>query len=188
MLINEAIFSLHGFGHSKQVRVIGPTGEQMGLFALSVAQNIAYDRGLDLVLIAPQGEPPVCRIMDYGKYRFERDKKEKEARKKQQTVEIKEIQLSYQIDVNDLNTKINHALRFLGNGDKVKVIVKFRGRQLTHTEIGAELLKKFEQACAEKGTVEKKPVMEGRTMIMFLAPIKQTGAKEKPKAKPADEE
>ena len=187
MAINEAISSLHGFNHSKQVRVIGPQGEQIGVLALSSAQNMAYDKGLDLVLIAPQGEPPVCRIMDYGKFRFERDKKEKEARKKQQIVEVKEVQLSCRIDTNDFNTKVNHALRFLGNGDKVKVMVKFKGRQLSHTEIGAELLKKFEQACAEKGSVDKAPAMEGRAMIMFLSPLKPTAAKEKPKAKPVAE-
>ena len=120
--------------------------------------------------------------MDYGKFRFERDKKEKEARKKQQIAEIKEIQLSCHIDVNDFNTKVNHALRFLGNGDKVRVMVKFRGRQITHSELGVELLKKFEQACAEKGTVEKAPAIEGRSMIMFISPLKPTALKEKAKA------
>ena len=182
MTINEGITSLQGFNRSKQVRVIGPAGEQLGVMALQNAQNTAYDRGLDLVLIAPQGEPPVCRIMDYGKFRFESDKKEKEARKKQQIAEIKEIQLSCHIDVNDFNTKVNHALRFLGNGDKVRVMVKFRGRQITHSELGVELLKKFEQACAEKGTVEKAPAIEGRSMIMFISPLKPTALKEKAKA------
>lgn len=182
MTINEGITSLQGFNRSKQVRVIGPAGEQLGVMALQNAQNTAYDRGLDLVLIAPQGEPPVCRIMDYGKFRFERDKKEKEARKKQQIAEIKELQLSCHIDVNDFNTKVNHALRFLGNGDKVRVMVKFRGRQITHSELGVELLKKFEQACAEKGTVEKAPAIEGRSMIMFISPLKPTASKEKAKA------
>jgi len=184
-VINDNIFSLPGFGRSKQVRVIGADGEQVGVISLISALEMAYDKGFDLVLIAPQGDPPVCRIMDYGKFRFERDKKEKEARKKQQIVEIKEIQLSCHIDVNDFNTKVNHALRFLGNGDKVKVMVKFRGRQLSHTEIGAELLKKFEQACAEKGSVDKAPAMEGRSMIMFLSPLKQS-AKDKAKAKAED--
>ena len=186
MVTNEAIFSQPGFSRSKQVRVIGAGGEQIGVVPLITALEAAYDKGLDLVLIAPQGDPPVCRIMDYGKFRFERDKKEKEARKKQQIVEIKEVQLSCHIDVNDFNTKVNHALRFLGNGDKVKVLVKFRGRQLSHTEIGAELLKKFEQACAERGAVDKPPVMEGRAMIMFLSPLKQTAGKDKAKAKPKD--
>lgn len=184
MTINEGITSLQGFNRSKQVRVIGPAGEQIGVIALQNAQNMAYDRGLDLVLIAPQGEPPVCRIMDYGKFRFERDKKEKEARKKQQIADIKEIQLSCHIDVNDFNTKVNHALRFLGNGDKVRVMVKFRGRQITHSELGTELLKKFEQACAEKGTVDKAPAIEGRSMIMFISPLKPTASKEKAKSAP----
>ena len=107
---------------------------------------------------------------------------QEEARKKQQIAEIKEIQLSCHIDVNDFNTKVNHALRFLGNGDKVRVMVKFRGRQITHSELGVELLKKFEQACAEKGTVEKAPAIEGRSMIMFISPLKPTASKEKAKA------
>lgn len=186
MTINEAIFALPGFGRQKQVRVIGPDGEQIGVISAASALDNAYDKGYDLVLIAPQGEPPVCRIMDYGKFRFERDKKEKEARKKQQIAEIKEIQLSCRIDVNDFNTKVNHALRFLSNGDKVRVMVRFRGRQLSHTELGVELLKKFEEACAEKGAVDKAPAMEGRSMIMFLSPIKQGKEKNKPKteAKP----
>ena len=124
--------------------------------------------------------------MDYGKFRFERDKKEKEARKKQQIAELKEIQLSCLIDVNDFNTKVNHALRFLGNGDKVKVIVKFRGRQMTRTEMGAELLQKFIQACAEKGSVDKAPVMEGRSMLVIISPLKQTAVKEKSKPKAED--
>lgn len=180
MTINEAIFSLPGFSRQKQVRVIGEGGEQIGIISAISALEKAYDKGYDLVLIAPQGEVPVCRIMDYGKFRFERDKKEKEARKKQQIAEIKEIQLSCHIDVNDFNTKVNHALRFLSNGDKVRVMVKFRGRQLSHTELGIELLKKFEEACAEKGNVDKQPAMEGRSMIMFLSPIKP--GKVKPKA------
>ena len=182
MTINEAIFTLPGFSRNKQVRVIGADGEQIGVISAISALENAYDKGYDLVLIAPQGEPPVCRIMDYGKFRFERDKKEKEAKKKQQIVETKEIQLSCRIDVNDFNTKVNHAHRFLSNGDKVKVMVRFRGRQLSHTELGAELLKKFEEACSEKGTVEKSPMMEGRSMIMFIAPLKQTG-KDKNKQK-----
>lgn len=182
MTINEAIFTLPGFSKQKQVRVIGADGEQIGVISAISALENAYDKGYDLVLMAPQGDPPVCRIMDYGKFRFERDKKEKEAKKKQQVVEIKEIQLSCRIDVNDFNTKVNHAHRFLSGGDKVKVMVRFRGRQLSHTELGAELLKKFEEACAEKGTVDKAPAMEGRSMIMFLSPIKPGKDKAKPKA------
>ena len=142
----------------------------------------AEEQGLDLVKISPNAVPPVCKLMDYGKFRFEQTKREKEARKNQRVVEIKEVRMSPSIDVNDFNTKVNHALRFLGNGDKVRVMVKFRGRQITHSELGVELLKKFEQACAEKGTVEKAPAIEGRSMIMFISPLKPTASKEKAKA------
>lgn len=162
---------------SKVLRVIGPDGEQLGLIPYAAALNNAYERGLDLVLIAQQADPPVCRIMDYGRFKFERDKKEKEAKKKQQVIEIKEIQLSCHIDIGDFNTKGNHARRFLSEGNKVKVIVKFRGRQLAHTEIGRELLDRFAEYCAEFGTIEKPPLMEGRAMVMFLAPIKPVQAK-----------
>ncbi len=175
--INENIRSDHGFPASKIVRVIGADNEQLGMMALSNALDKAYDSGLDLVLIAPQGEPPVCRIMDYGKFRFEKEKKEKEARKKQQIAELKEIQLSCLIDVGDFNTKVNHAIRFLGNGDKVKVVVKFKGRQMTHQDIGRDLLTKFEAALEGHGTVEKKPLLEGRFLSMVIGPIKQTSAK-----------
>lgn len=133
---------------------------------------MAYNEALDLVLIAPQAEPPVCKIMDYGKFCFERDKKDKEARKKQQKIEVKEIQLSCRIDVNDLNTKLNNAIRFLKSGNKVKVLLKFRGRQVTHIDMGKEILKKFEEGCTEFGTVEKEPTLEGRNLIMFVSPIK----------------
>lgn len=188
MTINDEIDSLHGFGPSKMVRVIGPESEQLGMMQLSAAQNNAYDRGLDIVLIAPQADPPVCKIMDYGKFRFERDKREKEAKKKQQVVEIKEIQLSCHIDVNDFNTKVNHAKRFLSDGNKVRVLVKFKGRQMTHQEIGRELISRFEEACAEMGAPEKAPILEGRNLVMFIAPLKP--GKDKPakaEAKPAEE-
>ena len=138
------------------------------------ALETAYDRGLDLVLMSAQSDPPVCKIMDYGKFRFERDKREKEAKKKQQTIETKEIQLSCRIDVNDFNTKVNHAHRFLKGGDKVKVIVKFKGRQMTHVEIGQQLLAQFEEACKELGTVDKKPTLEGRFMSMMIVPVKNS--------------
>ncbi len=175
MLINEGI----NFPASKTVRVTGPSGEQIGQMSFASAQDMAYDKGLDICLIAAQADPPVVRIMDYGKYRFEREKKEKEARKKQQTVETKEIQLSVQIDVGDFNTKVSHAIRFLTAGNKVKVIVKFRGRQMAHQDIGKELLNRFTQACQEVGTVEKAPILEGRNMIMFVVPLK-ANAKSKP--------
>lgn len=170
---NEDIKSGMGFAPNKIIRVIGSDGEQLGLMQLSAALDEAYDKGYDLVLISPKAEPPVCRIMDYGKFRFERDKREKEARKKQQTMDVKEIQLTCRIDTNDFNTKVNHAIRFLSAGNKVKVMVKFKGRQMAHTDIGRELLDKFRESCAEHGTVDKPPVLEGRNMTMFLGPLKQ---------------
>lgn len=176
LLINEGI----GFPANKTVRVTGPSGEQIGQMSFSSALDLAYDKGLDLCLIAAQAEPPVVRVMDYGKFRFEREKKEKEARKKQQTVETKEIQLSVQIDVGDFNTKVSHAIRFLTAGNKVKVIVKFRGRQMAHQDIGRDLLDRFSQACAEVGTVEKAPILEGRNLTLFVVPIKAS-AKSKPR-------
>lgn len=168
--VNEGI----NFAPSKNVRLIGSENEQIGIISFSPALNMAYDKGLDLVLIAAQADPPVCRIMDYGKFRFERDKKEKEARKKQQIADVKEIQLSCHIDTNDFNTKVNHAKRFLQDGDKVKARVQFRGRQMSHQEVGRELLAQFAEACSEFGTVEKQPLLEGRSMTMFIAPVKST--------------
>ncbi len=167
MQINDEI-------RAKEVRLVGADGEQLGIFPIDAAQKQAFDKGLDLVLMAPQAVPPVCRIMDYGKFRFERDKKEKEARKKQQTVEVKEIQLSARIDTHDFDTKVNHAHRFLAAGNKVKVILKFRGREMSHQEIGREMLARFEEACKEVGTVDKKPTLEGRFMSMMVNPLKPT--------------
>lgn len=158
----------------KEVRIIGDDGEQLGVMPTNKALEMAYDKDLDLVLIAPTAEPPVCRIMDYGKYRFERDKKEKEAKKKQTVVEVKEIQLSCRIDTHDFETKVKHAHRFLGDGNKVRVVVKFKGREMTHLDIGREMLEKFEQACAGSGTVDKRPTLEGRFMSMIVNPVKQT--------------
>ena len=157
----------------KSIRVVGADGEQLGVMSSEEALKKAYDEGLDLVMMAPQATPPVCKIMDYGKYRFERDKKEKEARKKQQVVEVKEIQLSYRIDTHDFETKVKHALRFLGEGNKVRVVLRFRGREMSHQAMGAELMAKFEEACAEVGSVDKKPVLDGRLMTMIIAPVKK---------------
>ena len=134
---------------------------------------MAYDKDLDLVLIAAQSEPAVCRIMDYGKFRFERDKKDKENKKKQQKVDIKEVQLACKIDTNDFNTKVNHAKRFLTDGNKVRVVVRFKGRQMAHQEIGAELLERFAAAVSELGSMDKKPVLEGRNLAMFIVPVKK---------------
>lgn len=136
----------------------------------SEALNIAYDKDLDLVKIAPTSNPPVCKIMDYGKYRFEQSKREKEARKNQHIVEVKEIRMSPSIGINDFNTKLRNGLKFLSEGDRLKVTVRFRGREMAHTNIGAELLKKFAAECAEISSVDKNPKLEGRFMNMFLSP------------------
>ena len=164
--INEEI-------RDKEVRLIDAGGEQLGIMSAQKALEVAIERGMDLVKIAPQAQPPVCRIIDYGKFRFEQAKREKEARKNQRVMEIKEIRLSPGIDVNDLNVKVGHARRFLKGGDKVKVSVRFRGREVTHSSIGLELLKRFAEQCSEFGTIEKQPKLEGRHMHMFLAPIKK---------------
>ena len=163
--INEAI-------RANEVRLIGAEGEQIGIVKLSAAQEQAAEKGLDLVMISPNAEPPVCRIMDYGKYRFERIKKEKEARKNQQVVKIKEIQLSCTIDTHDFDTRVSHAHKFLSEGNKVKVIVKFKGREMTHQENGREVIAKFQEACADAGSADKKPTLEGRFMSVVISPLK----------------
>ena len=136
------------------------------------ALEIAYDSGLDLVMMSAQATPPVCKVMDYGKFRFEREKREKEAKKKQQTIELKEIQLSCRIDTHDFETKVKYAMRFLADGNKVRVVMRFKGREMSHKNIGREVLDKFEAACATAGTVEKKPVLDGRFMSMVISPVK----------------
>lgn len=176
-LINEEIHK-SGIPLSKQMRVIGAEGEQLGVMPLSAALSAAYDKGLDLVLIANQGETPVVKTIDYGKFRFDRDKRKKEAKKNQQKVSVKEVQLSCQIDVNDFNVKVNNAKRFLKGGDKVKVLVIFRARrQMAHQDVGRDLLEKFAAEVSELGNVDKQPVMEGRSMSMMIVPIKQNAAK-----------
>ena len=160
--INEEI-------REKEIRLIGADGSQLGITSAKEAYKSAQEQNLDLVMIAPQATPPVCRIMDYGKYRFEQAKREKEAKKKQKVVEIKEIRLSLKIDTNDFNTKVNHALRFLQGGDRVKVSIRFRGREMAHPEMGKANLERFAEACAEYGVVDKQPKLEGRSMIMFLS-------------------
>lgn len=157
----------------KEIRVINEEGEALGIMNSAEALEIAYDKGLDLVLIAPQATPPVCRIMDYGRYRFEREKKEKEAKKKQQTFELKEIQLTYRIDTHDFETKVNHALRFLNAGNKVRVVLRFKGREMSHLPLGREVMQRFEDACSEVGTVDKKPVLDGRALSMVIMPAKK---------------
>ena len=156
----------------KEIRVVGSDGSQLGIMSPQDAMKIAAAQNLDLVKIAPQATPPVCRIMDYGKYRYEQAKREKEARKNQKTVEVKEIRMSLNIDVHDFDTKANQAKKFLSGGDKVKASVRFRGREMAHPERGTELLGRFSAAAGELGAVEKVPTLDGRNMIMVLAPKK----------------
>ena len=163
LAINEAI-------KFKEVRVIGEDGTQLGIMSVSDAIKTAYDRDLDLVNISPNATPPVCKIMNYGKYRFEQSKKEKEVRKNQKIIEIKEIRLGLGIDVHDFETKGNQAIKFLKSGNKVKVSIRFRGRELGHPEIGLDTMSRFASYCEEFSNVEKAAKMEGRNMLMFLAP------------------
>ncbi len=167
LLINDDI-------RAKEVRMIDENNGQLGVMSLNDAKTYAYDRGYDLVMIAPTAVPPVCRAMDYGKYRYEADKKEKEAKKKQQVVEVKEVQLSCRIDTHDFETKANRAIKFLQDGNKVRVSLRFKGREIAHQELGREMLAKFEEAVSEFGTVDKKAVLDGRQLTMFIAPIKNT--------------
>lgn len=165
MQINEQI-------RDREVRVISSTGEQLGIMSAKDALKKAEEKNLDLVKIAPAAKPPVCKIMDYGKYRFEQAKREKEARKNQKVVEIKEIRLSLNIDTHDFQTKVNHAEKFLKAGNKVKVSIRFRGREMAHPELGLTSMEKFAEACSEFSSVEKPAKLEGRQMLMFLAPAK----------------
>ena len=154
----------------KEVRLIGADGAQLGIMSSADAQRLAYEKDLDLVKIAPNATPPVCKIMDYGKFRFEQMKKEKEAKKNQRVVEVKEVRMSPNIDTNDFNVKLKNAQKFLKEGNRVKVTVRFRGREMAHTSIGEVLLKQFGESCAEIAAVEKNPKLEGRLMTMFLSP------------------
>ncbi|MCH5300347.1 MAG: translation initiation factor IF-3 [Ruminococcus sp.] len=161
--INEEI-------HDKELRIIGSDGTQLGIMSANEALNLAAEKNMDLVKIAPQSKPPVCKIMDYGKYRFEQAKREKEARKKQHIIDIKEVRLSLNIDTHDFNTKLNNALKFIAKGDKVKVSIRFRGREMGHPEIGYDTMKRFAESCSETAVIEKPAKLEGRNMLMFLAP------------------
>ena len=161
--INEEI-------RDKELRVIGAEGDQLGIMTSAAALALAEEKNLDLVKIAPNAVPPVCKIMDYGKFRFEQLKKEKEARKNQKVVEVKEIRMSPSIDTNDFNTKVKNAQKFLKDGNRVKVTVRFRGREMAHTSLGEQLLKQFGADCDEIATVAKGAKLEGRNMSMFLSP------------------
>ena len=174
--INEEIID-------KEVRLIGSEGEQLGIMSAAEALKIAIEQDLDLVKIAPGSNPPVCRVMDYGKFRFEQTKKEKEAKKNQRVIEIKEIRMSPGIDTNDFNTKLKNAQKFLADGDRVKVSVRFRGREMAHTDIGAVLLKDFAEKCTEVANLDKAPKLEGRNMSMFLSPKPTTPPKKPAKPK-----
>lgn len=179
-LINEEI-------HEKQVRVIGPDNDQLGIMSSEDAFKKALEADLDLVLIAPQGNPPVCRIMDYGKYRFEQTKKEKEARKNQKQSELKEVRMFLNIDVNDFNRKVSQAVKYLQNGDKVMIKIRFkRARELSHMNLGEDLMKKFMDATAEYGTCDKPSVLEGKTFTAVIVPKSASSAK-KPAPKPKKE-
>lgn len=161
-MINEQI-------RDKEVRVIGENNEQLGVMSLEEARRLAEEAGVDLVKIAPNAAPPVCRIIDYGKFRYEQSRKEKEAKKKQKVIEIKEIRMSPNIDTNDLNTKIAAARKFLSKGDRVKVTLRFRGREMAHMNNSKYILDDFAQALEDVAVVEKAPKVEGRTLTMFLA-------------------
>ena len=162
LFINEQI-------RDKEVRVIGEDGEQLGIMSAKEALKLAEEAGVDLVKIAPTAKPPVCKIVDYGKFKYEQTRKEKEAKKKQKVVEIKEIRLSPNIDTNDLNTKINAAKKFISKGDRVKVTLRFRGREMAHMNTSKHILDDFAQALADVAVVDKAPKVEGRSMTMFLA-------------------
>ena len=150
--------------------MVDTDGSQLGIMSLQDALDLAEQRNLDLVKIAPQAKPPVCKIIDYGKFRFEQSKREKEQRKNQRVVEIKEVRLSLNIDTHDFETKKNHAVRFISEGNKVKASIRFRGREMGHPELGQETMRRFAEAMADVANVEKAPKLEGRTMLMFLAP------------------
>ena len=161
LMINEQI-------RDREIRLIGEDGEQLGIMSARDAMKLAREANLDLVKIAPTAKPPVCKIIDYGKYRYEQARREKEARKKQKTIEVKEIRLSPNIDTNDLNTKVNQARKFVSGGNKVKVAVRFRGRELAHTAVGKTILEDFAQKLSDIAVIDKPAKLEGKSMVMFL--------------------
>ena len=163
LMINEEI-------RDREVRVIDQEGEQLGVMSARAALDLAEEKQLDLVKIAPQAKPPVCKIMDYGKYRFEQSKREREMRKNQKVIDIKEVRLSATIEDHDVEVKFKAAEKFLKDGDKVKVSIRFRGRQIAHSEIGLDVMKDFAERCKDIAVVERRPLTEGRNMTMVLAP------------------
>ena len=161
---------INGQIRDKEVRLIANDGEQLGVMSAREAQKLADEAGLDLVKISPKAKPPVCKIIDYGKYKYEQTRKEKLAKKKQKVIDVKEVRMSPNIDTNDLNTKINHAKKFLAKGARVKVTLRFRGRELSHVNASKYNLDDFAKALEDVATIDKKPKFEGRSMTMFLAP------------------
>lgn len=174
--INEEILD-------KELRVISDTGEQLGIMSAEEALKLAEEKELDLVKISPAAKPPVCKIMDYGKFRFEQSKREKEAKKNQRVMEVKEIRMSPGIGDNDLNTKLKSAQKFLADGDRVKVSIRFRGREMAHTNIGEVILRDFAAKCSEIANLDKEPKLEGRNMSMFLSPKSAAALKKAQKEK-----
>ncbi|WP_347549342.1 translation initiation factor IF-3 [Pseudalkalibacillus hwajinpoensis] len=164
MNVNEGI-------RAREVRLVGADGNQIGVKSKNEALDMARNANLDLVMVAPNAKPPVCRIMDYGKFRYEQQKKDKEARKKQKIITVKEVRLSPNIEEHDFNTKLRNARKFLEKGDKVKASIRFRGRMITHSDIGKKVLEHLAEDCKDIATVESKPKMEGRSMFLILAPI-----------------
>ena len=173
-LVNEEI-------REAQIRLIGDDGEQLGIMSSDEALNIAEERDLDLVMISPAAKPPVCKIMDYGKYRFEQAKREKENKKNQRVVEVKEIRMSPSIGENDFMVKLRNGQKFLAEGDRLKVTVRFRGREMAHTDLGKQLLERYAAECADIAKIDKGAKLEGRLMTQFLSPKPQTPAKKQPK-------
>ena len=186
--INEEIID-------KELRVISDDGEQLGIMSAEEALKIAEEKELDLVKISPMAKPPVCKIMDYGKFRFKQAKREKEAKKNQRVMDVKEIRMSPSIGENDLQTKLKAALKFLADGDRVKVSIRFRGREMAHTNLGEQILRDFADKCSELANLDKQPKLEGRNMSMFLSPksaqavkkAQKEAAKKKAEAASAEE-
>jgi translation initiation factor IF-3 len=169
-----------------QIRVVSADGEQLGIMPPLEAMKIADERELDLVLVSDKADPPVCRIMDYGKYKFEKEKKEREARKKQHTADVKEVKMRYKIDEHDYQVRINHAERFLKSGDKVKATVMFRGREIQHVNLAEDLLNRMANDLGEVAEIQQFPKREGRNMTMLMSPKKADGAKPDPKPDPKE--
>ena len=170
VFISRESLRINGEIHIREVRVTSATGEQLGIMPTREAMRLAEEQHLDLVEVAPKARPPVCRIMDFGKYRYEQQKREKEARKKQKVITIKEVKLRPNIEQHDYEVKLKHAMRFLGEGNKVKVTIMFRGRELSHPELGQEILDRVAEDLKDSIIVDRKPKLEGRNMIMIVAP------------------